>query len=631
MSKHIYTAIVAMGAAVLAWVALGFWGAHPLALVVTLVIAAVYGFGAWELHRFRQATASLNRALAQIPDGLAQLGDWLAGVHPSLQNAVRLRIEGERIGLPGPGLTPYLVGLLVMLGMLGTFLGMVVTLNGAAFSLEGSADLQAIREAFATPIKGLGLAFGTSVAGVASSAMLGLLSALSRRERMQAAQLLDSRIATQLRSFSLAHQRQQAFQALHQQSLALPMLVDTLGAMMRQMEQMGQQVNARLLSNQERFHADIQGVYTALAHSVDTSLRDSLSASARAAGEMLRPVVENAMRDMSQEARQMHTRLVDITERQLEQLAHRMEGTLQAFNTSVEQRSHGLLAYLQQAHSRLQAEQAALDGQRLQAWTTQLETMAHALGQQWQQTGSRMEQLSTLMHNELGALREEEAQRGQAAVQRLGDLQTAVAQHLSTLGTALEEPITRLIHTASEAPRAAADVIGQLRQQVSSSVARDNELLEERSRILETLHALLDGINHASVEQRAVIDSLVASSAVALEQAGSQFALQLGTHTGHLADVAAQVSTSAVEVASLGEAFGAAVQAFQAANEKMVGNLQRIEGALDTTMARSDEQLAYYVAQAREVIDLSITSQKDIVDALRRLGQKQAELASEAL
>jgi hypothetical protein len=124
----------------------------------------------------------LATALAAIPDKLSNLVDWLDRLHPSLQNPVRLRIEGERIGLPGPTLTPYLVGLLVMLGMLGTFLGMVVTLNGAVFALEGTTDLQAIRSALAAPVKGLGLAFGTSVAGVAASAMLGLLSALSRRE-----------------------------------------------------------------------------------------------------------------------------------------------------------------------------------------------------------------------------------------------------------------------------------------------------------------------------------------------------------------------------------------------------------------------------------------------------------------
>jgi hypothetical protein len=36
-------------------------------------------------------------------------------------------------------------------------------------------------------------------------------------------------------------------------------------------------------------------------------------------------------------------------------------------------------------------------------------------------------------------------------------------------------------------------------------------------------------------------------------------------------------------------------------------------------MSRSDEQLAYYVAQAREVIDLSISAQQGIVEDLRRL------------
>src|SRR3569833_3056200 len=111
-----------------------------------------------------------------------------------------------------------------------------------------------------------------------------------------------------------------------------------------------------------------------------------------------------------------------------------------------------------------------------------------------------MDQLATLLHTELGALRNEEAARGEAALERLGQLQAALASHLTTLGTALEEPITRLIHTASEAPRAAADVSALLRQQISGNVARDNALREERSRIMETLNALLEAINHASAE-----------------------------------------------------------------------------------------------------------------------------------
>ena len=51
-----------------------------------------------------------------------------------------------------------------------------------------------------------------------------------------------------------------------------------------------------------------------------------------------------------------------------------------------------------------------------------------------------------------------------------------------------------------------------------------------------------------------------------------------------------------------------------------------MEGALRESMGRSDEQLAYYVAQAREVIDLSISAQQGIVEDLRRLhGRATAE------
>jgi hypothetical protein len=199
------------------------------------------------------------------------------------------------------------------------------------------------------------------------------------------------------------------------------------------------------------------------------------------------------------------------------------------------------------------------------------------------------------------------------------------------LGTALEEPIARLINTASEAPRAAAEIIGKLRQEVSNSAARDNELLEERSRILGTLNTLLEAINHASVEQRAVIDALVASSAVTLNNASTQFVDKVQAEAAKLEDIAASVTSSAVEVSTLGDTFGFSVRSFNEANERLIGNLQRIEAALGKSMARSDEQLAYYVAQAREIIDLSIMSQKGIVDQIAHLPVKKALVDREVI
>jgi hypothetical protein len=637
MNRHFFTAIFAVGAMALMWVAAGFFGTNLLALMVTLLISAVYGFGALELHRFRQSTSGLSAALSAIPEGLSDLNDWLVSVPASLQNPVRLRVEGERVGLPGPALTPYLVGLLVMLGMLGTFLGMVVTLKGAVFALEGTSDLAAIRSAFATPIKGLGLAFGTSVAGVASSAVLGLLSALSRRERMQAAQLLDSKIATQLSIFSHSYQRQETFKALQLQSQALPLIADKMQAMMLQMERVGQQMNERLLSNQESFHSSVNSVYTDLARSVDQSLRSSLSQSMQIAGESIKPVVESAMTGIADEARLMHERMIAGGGQSLEHMAARMHSEWQQISAQMLAQQQQTFSTLKQTAEQLtdstqiSASKTVGEISKLMASSEELVRARIATEADWTaQHGQRLEQLSAMLRTELGALRAEETVRGNAAVDRLAELQTALTSHLTTLGIALEDPITRLIETASEAPRAAAEVIGQLRQEISHSVARDNALLEERSRIMETLNTLLEGINHASLEQRAVIDSLVASSAVSLERAGEQFAEKVDVEAAKLADIAAHVTSSSVEVASLGETFNFAVRSFNAGNEKLIANLQRIEGAMDKSMARSDDQLAYYVAQAREVIDLSITSQKEIVEELRQLADKRAMLVPEA-
>ena len=716
MKRYSFETAFGLGALAVVWVAAAVASSHFLVLVMTALIGGVYVFGAMELRQYRTASHSLGRALAEIPADLQNLNDWLITLPAGLQSAVRQRVEGERVGLPGPALTPYLVGLLVMLGMLGTFLGMVVTLNGAVFALEGSTNIAGIRAAFSEPIKGLGLAFGTSVAGVATSAMLGLMSSLVRKERAQMAQVLDAHIATSLRGFSLTHQRQETFKALQQQSQALPQVVQQLQAMMAHMAQTSQQLGDRLLDNQQSFQQEVRATYTGLAQSVDQSLRTSLSQSMQLASDGIRPVVQSTMTQLAEQAHSMNERLLHNTQQQLGELntqmtstaaalaqssaetlsrhelastrmTERVGQTLDAFSQNFERSAHGLVEQVSATQAQQLAQQSSADQQRLQAWQAALEQMASALHGQWKDSGTqtlaqqqaicdtltgtaqditahtqtqatqtlsevtrlmassetlmreriaseaqwagqhqqRAEELAAVLRQELSTLREQEALRGDAAVARLAELQSTVTTHLTTLGTALEEPITRLIETDSEAPKAAAEVIGQLRQEISVSVARDNALLEERTRILGTLSTLLDAINHASTEQRGVIDALLVSSKASLAQTSGQFHEHVAAETGKLSDIAAQVTASAVDVASLGETFGFAVRAFSETNEKLMNNLQRIEQAIDKSMTRSDEQLAYYVAQAREMIDLSIGSQKDVLEALQ---QRQAEGAA---
>ncbi|HTJ98183.1 MAG TPA: DUF802 domain-containing protein [Bordetella sp.] len=879
MTRILYIAAFFVGLAVVGWIGAGYVGSNSLALIVTGLIGVVYLAGTWELRSYQQATSTLTRALAALSEAPPSLTGWLDQLHPTLRSPARLRIEGDRVALPGPSLTPYLVGLLVLLGMLGTFLGMVATLRGTGVALESATDLQAIRASLAAPVKGLGFAFGTSVAGVATSAMLGLLSALCRRERIVAAQLLDTRIATTLRGHTRAHHREETFRLLQDQAGAMPQLVDRMQAMMAGMEQRNQALNdqlaagmaamerqtaslserliagqaaldqrlasgqealnARLGAGQDTFHDKTESAYARLAASVEQTLRESATESARLAGAALQPVVEATMAGLTRETaawrdaiaetaqrqhetvtqtmerqhemvtqavQQQHETITQAVQRQLDGVSARFEttaatvgdlwtqsltrqqqtndalaqdlrGALDRYADTFEQRSAGLIdgmaarmdtatAGMSQAWTDALARQETANGkladshqQALAAATATFERHASSLLEQLaghssllldkveshssalmetlgsqssilletvgnqssvllekvgSQSGSLLEKIdghsSSLLsrvEGHVSTVRQDLEQHSSSLLQNFGQHSSSLLQNFEQHSTALLQAvelsqgqqqaaleardqqrleawtgtlgtiaadlraqwqetgtqtaarqqeicetlsrtaqditgqaqahasatiaeIERLVQAASEAPKAAADVVAELRQKLSDSMVRDNAMLEERGRLLDTLGTLLDAVNRASTEQRVAVDALVATSADLLARVGSQFTDTLEAETVKLADAAGQVTGSVAEVASLGDAFGTAVQAFGESNEKLMAHLQRIEGALEKSIARSDEQLAYYVAQAREVVDLSVMSQKQIIEDLQQLAEQRASAGSEA-
>ncbi|MFG6919652.1 DUF802 domain-containing protein [Burkholderia pseudomallei] len=853
---HVHLVVFFAGLAAVCWIGAGYAVSNPVALAVTLVIAACYLAGALELRRYRQATSTLAQAVAALSEPPAALGAWLERLHPSLRHAVRVRVEGERVALPGPALTPYLVGLLVLLGMLGTLIGMVMTLRGTGAALESSTDLQAIRASLAAPVKGLGFAFGTSIAGVATSAMLGLLSALCRRERLDAAQALDAKIATTLRVHSHAHQRDETFRLLQRQADLMPTLVERLQAMMHSLEQQSAASAERQIAGQQAFLGKAEETYARLASSVGQSLTDSVAESARVAGSALQPVMETTMAGLARETAALHDALTQAVQRQLDglsagfettaahvadvwrhaladhqrssdALAQRLHGSIdrivesfdrrsadlldgvrarldatassvsdawrgalaqqeqaneahaernrqaletaaatferhsaallrtigeshsalqatlesrdeqrlatwtdslgsiaaklgtewaqtsaQAANrqqticdalahtsrdlsaqaTAFEQHTAALLRTMSESHSALQATLESRDEQRLATWTDSLGSIAAKLGTEWAQTSaqaanrqqticdalahtsrdlsaqatafeqhtaallrtmseshsalqatleSRDEQRLATWTDSLGSIAAklgaewaqtsaQAANRQQAIYDALAHTARDLSAHTQAHASATIAEISRLVQAASEAPRVAAEVVAELRQKLSDSMVRDTAMLEERNRMLATLETLLDAVNHASSEQRAAVDALVATSSALLQRVGTQFTDEIGTQTDRLGGVAAQITGSAVEIASLGDALGAAVQSFGESNDKLVAHLQRIEAALDKSLARSDEQLAYYVAQAREVIDLSMMSQKQIIEELQRVGGERASAGAAA-
>jgi hypothetical protein len=224
-----------------------------------------------------------------------------------------------------------------------------------------------------------------------------------------------------------------------------------------------------------------------------------------------------------------------------------------------------------------------------QEQSAQMQALVHeTLNQLGDQAGQVHERLLQT-HQASFASHQEEIARSVAQIDAV------VAQHLGQLAASLEAPLARLIEISSQAPQAAAEVIGELRQRINASMARDNELLQERALIMEQL-----------------------------SQTSRAFTEQVHQQGGQMADLSAQMQASALEVGDLSRAFGATAQALIDNQQKTAEQLQQTEVALTQSMVRSDEQMAYYLAQAREVIELSLSAQKPMLEVLERLALRNA-------
>ncbi len=94
----------------------------------------------------------------------------------SILNSIGSRLDESR------ETTRYLVGLLVFLGLLGTFWGLMqtvqavgLTINSLGGSGEGGAMFEELKNGLGAPLKGMGVAFSSSLFGLAGSLVVGFL------------------------------------------------------------------------------------------------------------------------------------------------------------------------------------------------------------------------------------------------------------------------------------------------------------------------------------------------------------------------------------------------------------------------------------------------------------------------
>lgn len=212
-------------------------GIDTFAFGITVVMALALIAGIIELL----ARTTRVKGLRQELSDLSAKADKeppknLDGISGGLRAILRSHLERDPMPTRAPLFTPYLIGLLVMLGLLGTFLGLFETLRGAREALSTSADVDALRAGLSTPMAGLMRSFGTSAAGVSCSAMLGLGAVFARRS----ARALDTSVhhacSHGLSHLSAAKRQLVALVALAEQGESLPAAANALRDAVEQLQ-----------------------------------------------------------------------------------------------------------------------------------------------------------------------------------------------------------------------------------------------------------------------------------------------------------------------------------------------------------------------------------------------------------
>jgi len=114
---------------------------------------------------------------------VAMLGERRSGRLQLSATATRAVLDGISSRLEeSRDLSRYLVGLLIFLGLLGTFWGLLETVSavsGVIASLSGSTEVSTLfndlQAGLKAPLSGMGTAFGTSLFGLAGSLVVGFL------------------------------------------------------------------------------------------------------------------------------------------------------------------------------------------------------------------------------------------------------------------------------------------------------------------------------------------------------------------------------------------------------------------------------------------------------------------------
>ena len=187
-----------------------------LVLLIGIVLSfrqviRLYPEVAW-VNNFRIADPGL--AIDRHPTLLAPMAAILGGERSGrmtisqqtmrhLLDSIATRLDEAR------DISRYMTGLLVFLGLLGTFWGLIETVGSVGHVIDGlkvggdaGALFDTLREGLAAPLGGMGISFSSSLFGLAGSLILGFLDLQSSQAQNRFYTDLEDWLATTVRGYS---------------------------------------------------------------------------------------------------------------------------------------------------------------------------------------------------------------------------------------------------------------------------------------------------------------------------------------------------------------------------------------------------------------------------------------------
>src|SRR3979409_979692 len=122
----------------------------------------------------------------------------------SLLDSIATRLDEAR------DMARYMTGLLIFLGLLGTFWGLIETVGSVGNVIKGlkvggdaSAMFDALKDGLAAPLAGMGISFSSSLFGLAGSLVLGFLDLQTSQAQNRFYTDLEDWLATTVRDLGV--------------------------------------------------------------------------------------------------------------------------------------------------------------------------------------------------------------------------------------------------------------------------------------------------------------------------------------------------------------------------------------------------------------------------------------------